>query len=580
MSVVGKIAIVATLFAATALGLRDADAAVAFQISNPDGGAVRALVIGIDDYQHVRKLQGATADARDLQSTLKTMGVTDITTLLDGQVDRSIFLREISGLVERTKQNDLVFLSIAGHGTQEPERIKGSQPDGMENVFLLPGFEPTANGSVQRVLGSEFNHFIKQLELRGAKVIFVADTCYGGGMAREIDPRAQEMSFRQVPVYTLTVDNLQRISDASDPSSEFDLDHTAFLAAVDRSTKAPEVRIPGIDGLRGALSYAVARAIEGSADADHDGKVTLKELFANVRQVVYQLSDQRQNVVTTTSPNLSADTNVAFGLMRGVSLIQGGVGAAQPTPAMPSAAPLVATLPPQQPASGTGQNLSPVPPSVNGVASSRKEAPIRLAALDGKMTYFSDVKLRDAAVQTVQPTDNPDLIWDPSSHDVIAWGDVVAYNVDIADLPSIIDRTSAIRALKRMATQSPQVMRVSPDDRQHRNDQTIDIDLSEVSDRAVILFNVSGDGTIQMLYPIGSDTPQAQTSKLRLPLRIREPFGAEQIVAITSRQRVVELESVLQQLNRRRASGQVIKSLERFMPPDARIGSIGFFSVP
>jgi hypothetical protein len=580
MSVVGKIVIIAALIAATGPGLRDADAAAAFQISNPDGGAVRALVIGIDDYQHVRKLQGATADARDLQSTLKTMGVTDITTLLDGQVDRSIFLRELGGLVERTKPNDLVFLSIAGHGTQEPERVKGAQPDGMENVFLLPGFEPTAAGSLQRVLGSEFNHFIKQLELRGAKVIFVADTCYGGGMAREIDPRAQQMSFRQVPNYTLTVDNLQRVSDASDPSSEFDLDHTAFLAAVDRSTKAPEVRIPGIDGLRGALSYAVARAIEGSADADHDGKVTLKELFANVRQVVYQLSDQRQNVVTTTSLNLSPDTDVAFGLTRGVSLIQSGTGSAQPAPPTPSTAPSVAALSPQQLAPGSGQDPSPAAPSANGTASARKEAPIRLAALDGKMAYFRDFKSRDATVQTVQPTDNPDLIWDPSSHDVIAWGDVVAYNVDVADLPSVIDRTSAIRALKQMATQSPQVMRVSPDDRQHRNEQTIDIDLSEVSDRAVILFNVSGDGTIQMLYPIGSDTSQAQTANLRLPLRIREPFGAEQIVAITSRQRVVELEKVLQQLNRRRASGQVIKSLERFMPPDARIGSIGFFSVP
>ncbi len=61
--------------------------------------------------------------------------------------------------------------------------------------------------------------------------------------------------------------------------------------------------------MRGALSYAVARAIEGNADADQDGKVTLKELFANVRQVVYQLSDQRQNVVTTTSPNLPPDTD-------------------------------------------------------------------------------------------------------------------------------------------------------------------------------------------------------------------------------------------------------------------------------
>jgi hypothetical protein len=96
----------------------------------------------------------------------------------------------------------------------------------------------------------------------------------------------------------------------------------------------------------------------------------------------------------------------------------------------------------------------------------------------------------------------------------------------------------------------------------------------------VVLFNVSGDGTIQMLYPIGSDASPVRSANLRLPLRVHEPFGAEQIVAVTSPQRMVDFENALQQLNRRRASGQVIKSLERYMPADARVGSVGFFSVP
>ena len=558
------------LIAVSGFRLCGAQAAEAFQIINPDGGEVRALVVGIDDYQHVRKLKGATADARDIESTLKTMGVRDITTLINDQADRSNVLREISGLVERTKTNDLIFLSIAGHGTQEPERIKGSQPDGMEDVFLLAGFEPTAAGSQQRILGSEFNHFIKQFELRGAKIIFIADTCHGGGMAREIDPRAGEMSFRQIPSYTLLVDTLQPVSDANDPRSELDLDHTAFLAAVDRSTKAPEVRIPGIDGLRGALSYAVARAIEGNADADHDGKVTLKELFANVRQVVYQLSDQRQNVVTMTSPNLSPDTNIAFGLTRGVALIQGPIEGGQ------LSAPGSST----PPVGATGGSAPTLASQSSAPDTARTDAPIRVAALDGKISYFPNPTSRDGAFQAVQPTDNPDLIWDPVSHDVISWGDVVAYGVDIADLPTVIDRTAAIRALKRIATQSPQVMRISPDDRQHHNDQSVEIDLSDAAGRALVVFNVSGDGTIQMLYPIGSDPSPIQSASLRLPLRVREPFGADQVVAITSRQRMVELEKVLLQVNRRRASAQVIKSLQRYMPPDARIGSIGFFTVP
>jgi Caspase domain len=556
---------------ASSVHLDSARAASTLQLSNPDGGEVRALVIGIDDYAHVRKLKGATADAHDIDSSLRTMGVRDVTALINDRADRSNVLREISALVERTKTNDIVFLSIAGHGAQEPERIKGSQPDGMEDVFLLPGFEVTPTGSQQRILGSEFNHFIKQFELRGAKVIFVADTCHGGGMVRDIDPRAAEMSFRQIPGYNLLVDELKPVSDQGDPRSELDLDHTAFLAAVDRNTKAPEVRVPGIDGLRGALSYAVARAVEGNADADHDGKVTLKEFFANIRQVVYQLSDQRQNVVTMTSPNRSPDIDVAFGLTRGVTLIQGPIEG--PRPSAPQS---LASLPPGSASLAAGG----IAPGPNPPTGGQVNPPIRLAALDGKTSYFPSPKSLDSTFQAVQPTDNPDLIWDPVSHDVIAWGDVIAYGIDPADIPTVIDRTAAIRTLKGKATQSPQVMRVSPDDRLHRNDQTVNIDLSEVGGRAVVLFNVSGDGTIQMLYPIGSDASPVRSANLRLPLRVREPFGAEQIVAVTSPQRMVDFEKALQQLNSRRASGQVIKSLERYMPADARVGSVGFFTVP
>jgi len=143
-----------------------------------------------------------------------------------------------------------------------------------------------------------------------------------------------------------------------------------------------------------------------------------------------------------------------------------------------------------------------------------------------------------------------------------------------------VDRTAAIRELKRMATLSPQTMRIQPDDRQQRAGQTIEVELSDVAARALLLCNVSGDGTIQMLYPVGTDAPLAKSPSLWLPLRVGEPFGAEQIVAVTSQQRMSDLETVLIQLNRRRASGQLIKSLERYLPADARIASIGFFSAP
>ena len=54
-----------------------------------------------------------------------------------------------------------------------------------------PDFATTTAGSRQRIIGTEFNHFIKQFEERGARVLFVADTCHGGGLTRDVDPRAE-----------------------------------------------------------------------------------------------------------------------------------------------------------------------------------------------------------------------------------------------------------------------------------------------------------------------------------------------------------------------------------------------------
>ena len=549
-ALIPRLCLLAAILATTPLAASTLDS---LRLQNPDGGAVRSLIIGIDAYQHVRQLKGAVADALDIEKSLRSMGIGDVTTLINAGASRENIMQAIKDLVQRTGPNDLIVLSIAGHGAQEPETVKGSEPDGIENVFLLPGFELTARGSKQRILGSEFNHFIRQFESRGAKVLFVADTCHGGGLAREIDPRAEEMSFRQVPTYTLLVDMLKPVTDDQESVTDLDLDKTTFLAAVDRNTKAPEIRIPGIDGFRGALSYAVARAFEGSADDNHDGKVTLKELFANVRQVVYQLSDQRQNIVTKTSPGRPIDRDVVYQLTRGIA--SPGDIKILPKPGLQAPSDV--------------QDSPAVP---------RAQAPIRLAALDGRTGYFANLKPRDVMIEIVRPVDNPDLIWDPNSHDVIAWGDVVAYDVDSSDLASVIDRTAAVRELKKISAKAPQLLRLTAGDEQHHNDDMVQVELSDVAQRSIVLVNVSGDGTIQLLYPLGTD--QNTASSFQISLRVREPFGADQVIAVTSTDRLPELEQVVSELNRRRAPGALIKSMMRYMPADVRVGSIGIFTAP
>src|SRR5712671_4148215 len=340
-------------------GLTFAACPTALAIRPPQAGEVRALVIGIDAYQFVPQLRGAVADARDIEQTLRSQGVKDVTALFDAAADRATVMRTLDQLLQRSQSGDLVVLSIAGHGVQEPEHTKGSQPDGLDNVFVLAGFNPkTGAGTQQRIIGTEFNHVIRQFEAKGTHVLFVADACYGGGLAREIDPRADEMSYRQAPRYALTIDNLQRVSTTSDAFlTDIDFERTSFLAAVDRNTKAPEVRIPGLPGFRGALSYAVARAFEGAADQNRDRRVSQMELFTYVRQVAYQLSDQRQQVVTAGPSLRTGGSDVVFEQTRGVVMLD----AAPPAGARPQ------TPPPQPPAATAPPNPQterpPAPPA-------------------------------------------------------------------------------------------------------------------------------------------------------------------------------------------------------------------------
>ena len=555
-------------------------------LRSPLGGEVRALVIGIDAYQYVPQLRGAVADARDLEGALRQSGVKDLTALIDAAADRETIMRTLDGLVARSQPGDLVVLTIAGHGVQEPEHVKGSQPDGMDDVFVLAGFNPsTAAGMRQRIIGTEFNHIIKQFEARGARVMFVADACHGAGLAREIDPRAAEMSYRQAPRYSLAADDLKPISNASDAFlTDIDFRQTEFLAAVDRKTKAPEVRIPGVPGFRGALSYAVARAFEGAADQNQNGQVTQDELFSYVRQVAYQLSDQRQNVVTTGPAAGGAGSSVAY-RTRAVVLLD-AVEKPEPRPQTPTPQPPATTsLPPPQPPVTTP--LPPPtlaqparPPAGPAPVATNSLGPVRVAVLGNQRDLLANIEVREARFEVVGTSDSPDLVWDPASLDVLAGADVVAHGINRSDLPSVIDRVAAVNGFKRLAAKAAQSVRLLPDDKVHRRDERLEVQVSGVSQRSLVLFNIAGDGTVQALYPIGSDPTVINTSEYRFPVRVGEPYGADQVVAITSAQRLGDLEQALKKMTQRRTAVEVYKLVERYAPADVRVGATSLYTAP
>jgi len=91
-------------------------------LRGPGEGQVRALLIGIDAYRHVRPLKGAVSDARDIEGSLRRTGVADLTTLVDAAADRDSVLRQIDALLGRTASSDV-------HGGRlAHEALPGSSP--------------------------------------------------------------------------------------------------------------------------------------------------------------------------------------------------------------------------------------------------------------------------------------------------------------------------------------------------------------------------------------------------------------------------------------------------------------------
>jgi Caspase domain len=539
------------------------------------GGKLRAVVIGIDDYQHVSPLKGAVADARDIGAALRALGITDLKVLLNADADRVTVLREFGSLVARTEPDDSIVISLAGHGAQEPERIKGSEPDGMDTVFLLSGFDPTdPQRASEKILQSEFMHFTKQFEDKGARVIFVADSCSGGALAREVDARAQGMSYRSVS-YTPIADMLQSVATRADAFlSPKDFQRSTFLAASDKQTNVPEIRIQG-SGYRGALSYAVARALGGAAGFDNDGQLTAGELISYVQQVAYQLTDGRQQVAALHNGSIDPAKDVLLRFSRGIRVRPAGE-AAETIETQGAIQIQDVTLVP------VALEVPPTPAAPERVPLPKIKDPVRVASLDGQSSRLSGLTAHAAHV-VVKPDANPDLVWDPSTRDVISGGDVIAHDVNRDDLSTIIDRTAAVRWLKLRSAQAPQEMKVFPNDKLHRKGEQVEISIYGVAGRSLVVFNIAGDGTLQLLWPLGSDSPviEKEKSEHRIPhVAIREPFGADEIVSVSAAQSQTDLGEAIRQLDRGRNPLKASELIERYDGADVRVGLVGLFTAP
>jgi hypothetical protein len=576
-AIVGKLGsfmIAAAALAAAAIA--QAVVASADTLQAPGGGTVRALVIGVDAYPNLApaaQLHGARADAEDIAAALRRGGVTPIV-VLNADATRARIVAQMDTFVTESKPGDLVLFAFAGHGMQVPEYPlwRGIDRDGVNEQIVLSGFSFSGPGAGEIIVNLEMRAWLSRLDAKMVDTLVVMDSCFGGGM-REVDPRTGEMRTRVVHgnAEQIKAGETDRRHFVGIPMTEKEaranvasMSHVTFLAGATSKSVVPETGGLQTEGPRGALSFYVARAL--SEGLSNDRVITRQALYDYLKPNVRHATQDRQLIQVepqSPDPSVSGKSVMAF------------VGAAA-SPSSPAPEIAVASSSVAAPPSSRAD-----PPSAS--ANVRNDA-IRVAMIDGPEKAWETIEKGDTPFARSSAVDGADLVWDVGKSEALSRGDLVMQSVDGSLLGGVIDRTWVVAKLREIAEQRSLAMRLASDGKLLTPADEARIEIDDVADAHLVVFNVAADATVQMLYPSAPDEaahcPDVESGNWRCSLAVTPPFGADTIVALASSGISSQLLGWLRAHHGRRDAALVPELLRSAIgaDPTIRIGFAGVYT--
>lgn len=471
---------------------RLAFAALCLLLASPAHADLYVLSVGINDYRHLPKLEGAVSDAEDIIGAAVRAKARRAVLLRDGEASPERIRREWAALLGEARPGDSIVFTFAGYGGRERDKPPLDEPDGLDDAFLLSAFAPRPGeaGFADKLLDDDIHAMLRQAGQKPLRVIFVADTCHSGSLTRNFDPRLG-VSLRSIPPYD---ENGAPPSSVLQPPADDGLDelgHVTFIAATKERVSSPEIPIEGKK--RGALSYSFARALDGAADNNRDGKLSRQELDSHIRQHVLQLSEAKQ------APDIRYPR-------------------------------------------GTGGEIV-LAGDQFGETSISESAParLRLAVINVSPQMKRALHRSLENVLLTEDTAGADLIWDASDKTVLTGlGDPAAHLVEASALQGVIDKWSALNSIKRLVVLKPLQIIVKPHDGQHREGDNIFISTAPLRHPHVSVLNIAPDGEVKWLYPQEADKPKWSTGMPfsltgdNGPVVVTPPFGADHLIVIAS----------------------------------------------
>jgi len=240
-----------------------------------------AVIVGISNYSDSRipLLRYASADAKSFYDWVISpnggrYAPANVKLLLNKEATGRHIRDALYTWLKQALAEDAVTIYFAGHGSSE-------SPDSPDNLYLLPydtDFQNIAStGFPMWDIETALKRFIK-----AKKVVVIADACHSGGVGQSFDVARRANRAINVNPINSGLQNLSQIGDG-----------VCVISASDDKQFSQESKDWG--GGHGVFTYFLLKGLNGEADYNKDGNVSLGELIPFLSEQVRRATKNAQN---------------------------------------------------------------------------------------------------------------------------------------------------------------------------------------------------------------------------------------------------------------------------------------------
>ena len=252
----------------------------------------RALLIGINNYAAVPRLQGSLNDVETMRHVLVSrwgFAESNIAVVTDERATRAGILAALDRLVKEAGPDDIVYFHYSGHGSQVKD-LNGDEDDGLDET-IIP--QDGRTGDVRDITDDELDEIFARLKARSA--LIVLDSCHSGTATRATDIRTRSVpQDTRVAIYEAYERSKVRTR-AVVPVMESRFVVITGAAAHQEALDGP------VDGrFHGFFTYALAKSMGASPS-----NASAREVFRGVEQELKRIQ-VRINRSAMPEPQLEA----------------------------------------------------------------------------------------------------------------------------------------------------------------------------------------------------------------------------------------------------------------------------------